>query len=221
VYGIDTLTDEVSLDTAKRSIAMGGEVRLSGEVPMKMVLFDSSTAIMPLRNDDPALGSLVLHWPTLLHALRALFENLWTHGAPLAKPRTGSPEPPAADGPGDRAREILRLLSLGMKDDAIARVLGVSRRTVQKCVSELGHRLGARTRFQIALLAREHGWLDPRPPVQGRGTDGGSAPAPRPVRESAEAAFGDAPAAAVGDARDRHGVRPLPRHSVLGKSPSK
>jgi len=52
-----------------------------------------------------------------------------------------------------------------MKDDAIARVLNVSRRTVQKHVSEAGSALGARTRFQIALLAAERGWLR-----QGAGT---------------------------------------------------
>lgn len=60
----------------------------------------------------------------------------------------------------ERTREILHLMATGMKDDAIARVLGVSRRTVQKHVSEAGTALGARTRFQIALLARERGWLD-------------------------------------------------------------
>ncbi len=56
-------------------------------------------------------------------------------------------------------------MATGMKDDAIARVLNVSRRTVQKHVSEAGSVLGARTRFQIALLAAERGWLR-----QGAGT---------------------------------------------------
>jgi DNA-binding NarL/FixJ family response regulator len=71
------------------------------------------------------------------------------------------PPAPAADAPNPRAREVLRLLSLGMKQETIARTLGVSRRTVQKDVSDIGTALGARNRFQIALLARERGWLTP------------------------------------------------------------
>jgi DNA-binding NarL/FixJ family response regulator len=50
-------------------------------------------------------------------------------------------------------------MSAGMKDDAIARALRLSRRTVQTHISDLGRQLGARTRFQIALLAQERGWL--------------------------------------------------------------
>jgi DNA-binding NarL/FixJ family response regulator len=48
-------------------------------------------------------------------------------------------------------------MSAGMKDDAIARALRLSRRTVQTHISDLGRQLGARTRFQIALLAQERG----------------------------------------------------------------
>ncbi|WP_255474542.1 LuxR C-terminal-related transcriptional regulator [Micromonospora sp. AMSO31t] len=50
-------------------------------------------------------------------------------------------------------------MATGMKDESIARVLKVSRRTVQKHVTDAGSLLGARTRFQIALLAAERGWL--------------------------------------------------------------
>jgi len=45
----------------------------------------------------------------------------------------------------------------GLTDDAIARTLRVSRRTIQADVSALAAALGARTRFQIALLAAERG----------------------------------------------------------------
>jgi DNA-binding NarL/FixJ family response regulator len=62
--------------------------------------------------------------------------------------------------------EVLRLMSLGMKDDVIARVLGVSRRTVQQDVSDIGNLLGARTRFQIAIFAQRRGWLAGPPEQQ-------------------------------------------------------
>lgn len=159
VYDSDTLADEVSLGTARRGTEIGGEVRLSSGLPMKLVLFDGTTAIMPLRRDDAAAGSLLVHSPTLLHVLTALFESLWEHGVPWRQETRPVPPAPAADTPNPRAREVLRLLSLGMKQETIARTLGVSRRTVQKDISDIGTALGARNRFQIALLAQERGWL--------------------------------------------------------------
>ncbi|MFF2386305.1 LuxR C-terminal-related transcriptional regulator [Streptomyces sp. NPDC058108] len=161
VYDSDTLTDEISLETARRGVEIGGEVRLSSSLPMKLVIFDGTTAIMPLRRDDAAAGSLLVHSPTLLHVLTALFESLWAHGVPWGQEGRPAPPAPASDTPNPRAREVLRLLSLGMKQESIARTLGVSRRTVQKDISDIGTALGARNHFQIALLAQERGWLTP------------------------------------------------------------
>lgn len=162
IYDSDTFTDDMSLYTAQEGVAIGGEIRLSGGLPMKLVLFDGTSAIMPLREDDPAQGSLLVHSPTLLYVLAALFESLWEHGVPW---RNGSSRPPSAppgrDRPDERTREILRLMSLGMKDEAIARVMGLSRRTIQKHITDIGDALGSRTRFQIALSAQDRGWLPP------------------------------------------------------------
>lgn len=175
VYDSDTFVDDVSLETARQGDAMGGEIRLSSGLPMKLVLIDGTAAIMPLRNDDPAAGSLLVHSPTLLQVLTALFESLWEHGVPWTHVSVPDPHPSAGDrrgdGPNERTREILRLMSLGMKDDAIARVLGLSRRTIQKHISDVGLTLGARTRFQIALSAQERGWLTPPGGPAGLGTE--------------------------------------------------
>ena len=62
-------------------------------------------------------------------------------------------EKPADPVPDRRGLEVLRLMSLGMKDDVIARALGVSRRTVQQDISDISALVGARTRFQVALFA--------------------------------------------------------------------
>lgn len=161
VYDADTFHDVLSLETARRGDRIGGEIRLSSNLPMKLVMFDGTAAIMPLRSDEPAAGSLLVHSPTLLYVLKTLFEQLWERG--IAWKADGVPaaasavlaEPAATP----RGLEVLRLMSLGMKDDAIARVLGVSRRTVQQDISDIGELLGARNRFQIALFAGQRGWL--------------------------------------------------------------
>jgi DNA-binding CsgD family transcriptional regulator len=161
VYDADTFDDALSLMTARRGDEIGGEIRLSSGLPMKLVMFDATAAIMPLRSDDPAAGSLLVHSPTLLYVLSILFEELWEHGVPWKSDGMGSavPAEPTEPAPDARGMQVLRLLSLGMKDDVIARVLGVSRRTVQQDISDISILLGARTRFQIAIFAQQRGWL--------------------------------------------------------------
>jgi DNA-binding CsgD family transcriptional regulator len=162
VYDSDGIGDDGCLETALRGAAEG-ELRLLSGLPMKLVIFDAAAAIMPLRKDDPAAGSLVVHSSTLLEVLTALFESVWERAVPLSlESRPASPTGSAEGQEGalhSRTRDILRLMSAGMKDDAIARALRLSRRTVQTHISDLGRQLGARTRFQIALLAQERGWL--------------------------------------------------------------
>ncbi|MFE9613512.1 LuxR C-terminal-related transcriptional regulator [Streptomyces sp. NPDC006012] len=162
VYETDGFADTVSLETALRGTAEGGELRLASRLPVKLVVFDRAAALLPVRGDRPAAGSLVVHSPALVEALVALFESVWARAAPVSlESRQDWPVPDggAKPRPDERTREILRLMATGMKDETIARVLKVSRRTVQKHVSEAGSLLGARTRFQIALLAAERRWL--------------------------------------------------------------
>jgi DNA-binding CsgD family transcriptional regulator/DNA-binding MarR family transcriptional regulator len=159
VYDVATFDGDLTLRTARAGLDFGGQVRLSKGLPMKLALFDDTAALMTISPDDPAAGSLVVYSPPLLRVLRALFEELWEHGAPW--PATSIEADPPSDEPqaNPRSVQVLRLMALGMKDDAIARVLGVSRRTVQQIVSDVGAELGARTRFQIALQAQAAGWL--------------------------------------------------------------
>ncbi|MFF7987449.1 LuxR C-terminal-related transcriptional regulator [Streptomyces sp. NPDC007901] len=163
VYDTEGFTDTVSLETALRGSAGGGEFRLSSRLPVKLVLFDRTTALLPLHDDRPSAGSLVVHSPALVAALAALFETIWKHAVPVSlESRQDWPAPRETRETtplDERTQAILDLMATGMKDDAIARVLDISRRTVQKHVSEAGTALGARTRFQIALRAAERGWL--------------------------------------------------------------
>jgi DNA-binding CsgD family transcriptional regulator len=167
VYDTEGFTDAVSLETALRGTAGGGEFRLSSRLPAKMVLFDRTAALLPLHSDRPSAGSLVVHSAALLEVIAALFESIWEHATPASlESRQDWPvsrQPQETAQIDERTREILHLMATGMKDDAIARALKISRRTVQKHVSEAGSALGARTRFQIALIAAERGWLRPRP----------------------------------------------------------
>ncbi|AEH08041.1 MULTISPECIES: LuxR C-terminal-related transcriptional regulator [Protofrankia] len=61
--------------------------------------------------------------------------------------------------PNDSERLLLRLLSLGAKDEAAARHLGVSVRTVRRMIADLMRRMDARSRFQAGILAAKKDWL--------------------------------------------------------------
>jgi DNA-binding NarL/FixJ family response regulator len=91
----------------------------------------------------------------MLDALAALFDGIWGHAVPLLSTMDGA----VAGELDERSRQVLLLMSDGLKDESIARALGLSRRTVQKSVTAVMSSLGARTRFQAALLAHDRGWL--------------------------------------------------------------
>jgi DNA-binding CsgD family transcriptional regulator/sugar-specific transcriptional regulator TrmB len=153
VYEIAALDEATTIAVAERSIEIGEEARTAGDLPMKLSLFDRQVGFIPLDVDEPDLGALIVHPSPLLAALTALFDNIWARAVPLL--RAGRP----AAHLDDRSRQVLLLMAAGLKDESIARTMGMSRRTVQKTVSETMGLLGAKTRFQAALLARERGWV--------------------------------------------------------------
>jgi DNA-binding NarL/FixJ family response regulator len=55
--------------------------------------------------------------------------------------------------------QLLSLLMSGDTDDAVARMLGVSARTVQRRVRELTTLTGSQTRMQLGWHAARNGWL--------------------------------------------------------------
>ncbi|MEV4675243.1 helix-turn-helix domain-containing protein [Actinomadura sp. NPDC049382] len=144
IYGAEALDQPHALEEIRRAAASGEEARL-GAVPIKLAIADGRTAMLPLTSEHASSvdSSLVVHPSALLDALVSLFEALWRTGLPL----------PGGDAPDDA---VLTLLAAGLTDEAIARRLSISTRTVQRRVRELCDRLGARTRFQAGALSTRH-----------------------------------------------------------------
>ncbi len=59
----------------------------------------------------------------------------------------------------DDTRRLLALLASGLKDDAIARQLGLSTPTMRRRMRELLDGLSAANRFQAGVQAARRGWL--------------------------------------------------------------
>ncbi|MBB1159886.1 helix-turn-helix domain-containing protein [Amycolatopsis dendrobii] len=127
----------------------GEEARVLPEVPVKLLIVDDCAA---LSGADRTV--LLIRSCGLFDALAGLFDMCWQVALPLGlADDTSGPEIRPSE------RRLLALLAAGLTDDQVARVLGVSRRTMFRYLENLMARTGAANRFQLALHATRNDWL--------------------------------------------------------------
>jgi DNA-binding CsgD family transcriptional regulator/sugar-specific transcriptional regulator TrmB len=168
IYDASRLDDTDGITDIFRYVDAGEQARTLAGAPVKMLIADGDVAILPLDLDDTSLHDCVIvRGATLLRALTTCFDGLWARSVPLGG-GAGASTPTSAGVSGDRTTEdrpspleqrIVRMLAAGVKDEAIARQLEVSSRTVNRYMDRIMTKLGANTRFQAGLQAARHGWL--------------------------------------------------------------
>ncbi|MFI9628877.1 LuxR C-terminal-related transcriptional regulator [Streptomyces sp. NPDC052042] len=137
----------------------GREVRIAEYLPLRLLLFDDDRAVLPIDPEDSGQGALALHGRTLVRSLHALYDYCWRDATPSL------PSSAACGGAGEivldgQEQVVVRMLADGVKDEVIARHLGVSPRTLSRSIAQLMERLGVQTRFQAALRIARLGLLD-------------------------------------------------------------
>ncbi|MGV9690031.1 TrmB family transcriptional regulator [Streptomyces sp. NPDC003444] len=137
-------------------VAAGEEARSAPSVPAKMMLIDDRLALVSLSSmhADTHHGALLVHRCSLLPALSALFEFAWKTARPLV---AAQDERETVLRPMDR--RLLALLAAGVPDEAAARNLNISKRTLARAIERLMSLAGASSRFQLGLHAHAEGWL--------------------------------------------------------------
>ncbi|MCB5181047.1 helix-turn-helix transcriptional regulator [Streptomyces antimicrobicus] len=143
-----------SVEYAEWLSALGRQARTVPTLPLRMIISDRTTAIVPVNSENSAAGAVVLTGDGTLTALCALFESVWENGKPLGEKTRRD-----GDGPTDTELTALKLLADGHTDEAIAKRLGVSHRTARRIATTLMERLGARSRFEAGVRAVQQGWL--------------------------------------------------------------
>jgi DNA-binding CsgD family transcriptional regulator len=135
----------------------GAEIRTVAAVPMAALVVDDTLALLP----GEECGELaVFRLPSVVRVVAELFERLWLAGTPFGSTTPRTVEAACAgSGPTGRELDLLALLVNGYTDESAAARLGISVRTVRRMVSELMHRLGARSRFQAGAKTADRGWL--------------------------------------------------------------
>lgn len=141
------------------AIKAGEQARVLPSLPAKLLLIDDRLAWLPLRpgsTGQPSPSFVLVHRSGLLDALSGLFETLWQVAVPVEV------ESSVLRARGEMAaheRRILALMNAGMPDEAIARQLGLSHRTLQRRIRDLMDRMHAETRYQLGVHVALRGGL--------------------------------------------------------------
>ncbi|MEU1287618.1 LuxR C-terminal-related transcriptional regulator [Kitasatospora sp. NPDC005856] len=148
LYQHATRFDQPTRVHAEQLIEAGAEIRTLPEVLPQLIIVDGSLALLPARSG----GALIIREPDLLSYLLTVFERDWENATPFA-----SGPQAAHDVTKTMKQSILVLLAKGLKDESIARRLGISLRTCRRHVSDLLDSLGAHSRFQAGVVAERLG----------------------------------------------------------------
>jgi DNA-binding CsgD family transcriptional regulator/sugar-specific transcriptional regulator TrmB len=161
IYVHGLYNDRASADYARWLVSQGGQVRTAASLALRMIIYDSQIALVPVDPAEASAGALLLQGTGVTSALCELFEQTWRDALPLdvERERKGEEELTSQE------VAVLRLLAMGHTDAFISRRLGVSVRTIRRITADIMSRLGARSRFQAGARATELGWLD-RPSLQ-------------------------------------------------------
>ncbi|WOX13211.1 helix-turn-helix transcriptional regulator [Streptomyces sp. N50] len=153
IYAATALEDPNVLSRAWNMVELGEQARVLPSVPLKLLVVDGRRALLPLTSSAAGGYCAVVVWHSAVtEALQKLFELAWQQATPLGRP--------AGNGElSEDEQALTRLLAAGLKDEAVARHLGISLRTLRRRVSDLQERLGAASRFQLGMRAAQRGWL--------------------------------------------------------------
>jgi Bacterial regulatory proteins, luxR family len=160
-------------DYVSKVAGVGSQVRTLEELPGRMIIVDNAVAFLPA----PGEGAIVVRESSLLAFLVGVFEQYWNRATPFVS------GPAAARAvTGSITAALTRLLADGLKDEVIARRLGMSIRTCRRHIADLMESLGARSRFQAGAIAERVGLTErPEPGVPGVRTVAGASAAPSVV----------------------------------------
>ncbi|MEV1012079.1 helix-turn-helix transcriptional regulator [Streptomyces sp. NPDC049881] len=138
-------------------VRRGARVRVAAEMSDHVVVYDRRAALMPLDPRRDTSRALLVRDGVLVASLAGLFERIWEQADDVSL----AVRPPADRRPDLSGAElrVLRLMCTVGKDETGARDLGVSVRTYRRHIADVMRMLGASTRAQAALLARERGWI--------------------------------------------------------------
>lgn len=147
LYPLSLLDTPVGQRWIRSWADVGEEQRFVDRTPTEFAVFGNHAVLAVEEWGDPGSPYVLIREPMFVEIFTAYFDAAYSAGLPMPPGR-------AAD---DDDRRLLRLLGMGIKDEAIARYLGWSLRTVRRRVARLMVELGVETRFQLGIAADRAG----------------------------------------------------------------
>jgi len=157
IYQNSIKSDRRNVDYARWLVSLGGEVRCAPVIPLRLVLIDQDIAVVMHKQPNLPFEMFIIREPGILAPLLTLFDISWEAAEPIELPNADVEE--VDDGPSSQESALLQLLAGGSTDEAAAKKLGVSVRTVRRMMADLMERLGASSRFEAGHRATRRGWL--------------------------------------------------------------
>ena len=151
IYPADVMVSDAGRGWVLSWAAVGEEQRVSLDPPSDFAIFGEEAVMAVSEWGNAAADYVLIREPMIVAAFTALFDRAFDRALPVA----GDEERVSSD------QRLLRLLGLGLKDESIARYLGVSLRTVRRRVAHLMVVHGAETRFQLGLAVAREALADP------------------------------------------------------------
>ena len=149
IFPLSVLTDPEWHPFAQWRAGAGEQQRYLADdnIRVEFAIFGRSGVLLEENGEDADF--LLLRPPAIIDAFVTLFDELWRRAEPLM-----SRDASAQD------VKLLELLSLGFKDEAIARQMGLGLRTVRRRVAALMDEHGVDTRFQLGLAVSRRGLVE-------------------------------------------------------------
>jgi DNA-binding CsgD family transcriptional regulator len=148
VFSTRALQDPDQEPYARSQHALGDLHRVTGEPIRHLAIVNRSVAFVQADASDPKAGALQIRQAGVVAMLADVFDGMWVRARALDDVPLSPIE-----------QQVLHALTRHDTDEAAARSVNISVRKFRAHVAELMAHLGATTRFQAALRAKERGWL--------------------------------------------------------------
>ncbi|MGW6360007.1 hypothetical protein ACWFR5_33815 [Streptomyces sp. NPDC055092] len=138
-----------AVENVDASLAQGMRIRTVEGIPLKLIVCDGETAMLPLHGSGSEVDPSIVLRGGLATVAQSLFDAVWERARPYGESHHGLDT---------LDTRILRLLLAGLTDTAVAAQLEVSARTVQRRIQALMTQAGVTTRIQLGWYTRHHDW---------------------------------------------------------------
>ncbi|MFK0235669.1 LuxR C-terminal-related transcriptional regulator [Streptomyces vinaceus] len=133
----------------------GAEVRVAEELSERLIIYDRKLAFIPKeRKGKVPPGAALVTDPTVVAYLCRSFESDWQGSQ--AFDTGGAAEYHHTE---ELRMSVIRLMAMGLKDEVIARRLGMATRTCRRHISAIMNEVGATSRFQAGIVLTRQGMI--------------------------------------------------------------